>query len=219
MLAVVAHPDDESFALGAVLDRFARAGARTSVLCFTRGEASTLHGVEGALAEVRAGELQAAAGELGISDVRLLDHPDGGLSGVDAGALTAEVRSMAVDQAADGLLVFDPDGVTGHADHRRATAVAVSVGEELGIPVIGWTLPEAIARTLREELGVPFTGRDASEIDLVVPVDREGQRRAVQCHPSQAVPGSALWRRLELLGDREHLRWLVAEETGATADE
>jgi N-acetylglucosamine malate deacetylase 2 len=41
-----------------------------------------------------------------------------------------------------------------------------------------------------------------------VPVDRSLQLAAVACHPSQAVPGSVLWRRLELLGDEEHLRWL-----------
>lgn len=33
VLAVVAHPDDESFALWAVLARFAAAGATVSVLC------------------------------------------------------------------------------------------------------------------------------------------------------------------------------------------
>jgi len=37
VLAVVAHPDDESFGLGAVLASFAETGARVSVLCFTRG--------------------------------------------------------------------------------------------------------------------------------------------------------------------------------------
>lgn len=42
VLAVVAHPDDESFDLGAILDTVVAAGGRASVLCFTRGEASTL---------------------------------------------------------------------------------------------------------------------------------------------------------------------------------
>ena len=37
---------------------------------------------------------------------------------------------------------------------------------------------------------------------------RERQLQAVACHPSQALPGSVLWRRLELLGDHEHLRYL-----------
>ena len=53
-----------------------------------------------------------------------------------------------------------------------------------------------------------FFGRDATELDLVITVTRERQREAVSCHPSQAVPGSALWRRLELQGDTEHLMWL-----------
>ena len=39
-------------------------------------------------------------------------------------------------------------------------------------------------------------------------LDRTRQFAAVACHPSQAVPGSLLWRRLELLGDIEYLRWL-----------
>jgi hypothetical protein len=45
VLAVVAHPDDESFGLGAILDAFNRAASRTAVLCLTHGEASPVHGV------------------------------------------------------------------------------------------------------------------------------------------------------------------------------
>jgi hypothetical protein len=41
-----------------------------------------------------------------------------------------------------------------------------------------------------------------------VSVDRAVQLKAVACHVSQAVPGSVMWRRIELLGDHEHLRWL-----------
>ncbi len=208
VLAVVAHPDDESFGLGAVLSTFVSSGARVSVLCFTHGEASTVHGVEGPLAGIRAGELTGAAGELGLSDVRLLSYPDGGLAGVDADGLAAAVRVMADDVAADGFVAFDPSGVTGHPDHTAATAVAMRVAEERGVSVLGWTIPESVAARLRTDLGVPFRGHEPEEIDLVVEVDRSGQRRAVECHPSQAVPGSALWARLDLLGDREYLRWL-----------
>jgi hypothetical protein len=65
-----------------------------------------------------------------------------------------------------------------------------------------------VAAALNGELGTTFVGRAPEEIDLVVTVDRVAQLEAVHAHPSQAVPGSAVWRRLELLGDREHLRWL-----------
>jgi LmbE family N-acetylglucosaminyl deacetylase len=208
VLAVVAHPDDESFGLGAVLSAFADAGAAVSVLCFTHGEASTLHGVEGDLAALRADELAAAAKVLGLRDVTLLDRPDGGLAGVEPAELDAAVRRAAADVAAEGLIGFDLTGVTGHPDHAAATASAVRTAERLDVPVLGWTLPLAVAERLRREHGAPFDGQADAAIDLVVPVDRTTQLEAVGCHPSQAVPGSVLWRRLELLGDTEHLRWL-----------
>ncbi|HEX3003984.1 MAG TPA: PIG-L deacetylase family protein [Angustibacter sp.] len=208
VLAVVAHPDDESFGLGAVLSAFADAGAAVSVLCLTHGEASTLHGVEGDLAAVRAEELTAAAKVLGLRDVTLLAHPDGGLAGVEPAALDAAVLRAAADVAAEGLIGFDLTGVTGHPDHAAATAAALRAAERLDVPVIGWTLPLSVAERLRREHGAPFDGHADTDIDLVVTVDRTTQLDAVGCHPSQAVPGSVLWRRLELLGDREHLRWL-----------
>lgn len=210
-LVVVAHPDDESFGLGAVLTRFVDAGAAPSVLCFTHGEASTLHGRPGDLRVVRAEELQNAARLLGIASVDLLDEPDGGLAGLDPGRLEAVAQRTARTVGADGLLAFDLDGVTGHPDHHAATLAAVAAGTALGLGVLGWTLPTAVSRTLIAETGAPFVGRPPEQIDLVIEVRRERQLQAVRAHPSQAVPGSVLWRRLELLGDREHLRWLVAE--------
>ena len=45
----------------AVLAAFATGGAEVSVLCFTHGEASTLHGVDGDLFDLRADELAAAS--------------------------------------------------------------------------------------------------------------------------------------------------------------
>ena len=47
VLAVVAHPDDESFGLGAVLSALVIGDVRASVICFTHGEASALHGTRG----------------------------------------------------------------------------------------------------------------------------------------------------------------------------
>ena len=99
MLAVVAHPDDESFGLGAVLDAFERAGTRISVLCLTHGEASTVHGVAGDLAEVRGRELAAAARILGVADFTLRDYPDGALNQVRRSRLVGEVIEGQVQPA------------------------------------------------------------------------------------------------------------------------
>lgn len=206
VLAVVAHPDDESFGLGALLSTFADAGATVSVLCFTRGEASTLHGVDGDLSRIREGELRAAASELGIRQVELKSHPDGDLSGVELGTLVDDVRANLDAAEADGVIVFDLDGVTGHPDHSRASEAALVAAHEHRIPVLGWTVPADVATALNAEYGASFTGHEDSDVDVVVTVDRARQFKAVACHPSQAVPGSVLWRRLALTGDREYLR-------------
>jgi N-acetylglucosamine malate deacetylase 2 len=208
ILAVVVHPDDESFGLGAVLAGFADAGTAVAVLCFTHGESSTLHGIEGDLASVRAGELAGAARVLGVDPARLVDYPDGALTGVDVDDLSAHVPDLADEVGADGLLVFDTDGVTGHPDHARATLAALAAADSLGLAVLGWTVPKSVAAALNQEYDAAFTGHDPHGIDLVVTLDRTRQLAAVACHPSQAVPGSLLWRRLELLGDIEYLRWL-----------
>ncbi|MFP5335794.1 MAG: PIG-L deacetylase family protein [Actinomycetes bacterium] len=211
VLAVVAHPDDESFGLGGLLGQEASDGATTGVLCLTHGEASTLHGVEGDLHAVRDTELRDAAAELGVTWVRLTDHPDGALADVPTGSLDRDVEDAVAAFAPDVLLVFDDTGITGHPDHVAATAAAVRVAERRGLPVLAWTIPTAVAETLNAELGTAFVGVGSDVVDEVRPVDRDRQLRAVHAHPSQAVPGSAVWRRLELLGGHEHLRWLRAE--------
>lgn len=208
VLAVVAHPDDESFGLGAVLAAFVESGSAVAILCFTQGETSTLHGVEGDLASLRAAELSEAARQLSAGPVRLLDYPDGALTAVDLQHLSRHVVKLARDVRADGLLVFDNNGVTGHPDHVRATAAALAAADRAGLPVLGWTVPTTVATALDTEFGTAFTGYQPDDIDLVVTVDRTRQLAAVACHSSQTVPGSVLWRRLDLLGDHENLRWL-----------
>ena len=209
VVAVVAHPDDESFGLGAILSTFAANGAEVSVLCLTHGEASTLHGVDGDLATVRARELGDAADALGVHHVKLLDYPDGALAPISLDTLAKQASDFAREASADGLVAFCSDGVTGHPDHVRATEVAGLTAELLGLGALAWTLPADVARVLAEESGAAFGGRPEGQIDIVLEVDRTAQLRAARCHPSQAVPGSVLWRRLDLLGDREYLRWLV----------
>jgi N-acetylglucosamine malate deacetylase 2 len=141
-------------------------------------------------------------------DVTLLAYPDGGLPDVDLDELAAHVATAAHDVGVDGIIGFDLTGVTGHPDHAHASAAAVRAANTLDLPVLGWTVPARVAEQLRDEHGAPFDGHPETEIDLVVTVDRTRQLEAVACHSSQAVPGSVMWRRIELLGDKEHLRWL-----------
>jgi LmbE family N-acetylglucosaminyl deacetylase len=215
VLAIGAHPDDESFGLGAVLTMFAEAGTRIAMLSFTHGEASTLGGVAGNLGRIRAGELAAASRVLGVERSELLAYPDGGLAEQPLEELAEHVGEQAQAVCADGLLVFDRGGITGHPDHERATEAAVAAADRVGLPVLAWAVPVSVASRLNAEFGTTFVGRADSALDIVLRVNRHRQRRAIAEHRSQAAANPVLRRRLELLGDREWLRWLRRDTAGA----
>lgn len=182
------------------------------MLCFTHGEASTLHGdVPGDLARVRAAELAAAADILGVRRTRLLSYPDGALADIAGDELADRVREVAAEVRPSHLLVFDEWGVTGHPDHVHATRAAVLTARGPGLPVLGWTVPETVARALNTEFGTAFRGRRPGEIDWTLPVDRTRQWRAIAAHASQSSDNPVLRRRLELLGNVEHLLALRLE--------
>ncbi len=213
VLAVCAHPDDESFGLGATLAHLTGLGADVAVLCFTHGEASTLGKWSGPLREIRSSELAAAAAELGVGRVELLDYPDGALSTVPLALLSGEVERLACDVGAGLVLVFDEAGITGHPDHVRATEAALAASVD--VPVLAWSLPQQIAAMLASELGLTFLGRQPDEMHIALQVDREAQRRAISRHTSQCTDNPVVWRRLELQGDKEFLRWLRRPEQAA----
>jgi len=139
-LVVVAHPDDETFGLGALIDRLTASGAAVHVLCFTCGEASTLNENDSDLSQARASELQRAGSALGVAAVTLANYPDSRLAGIPPGELAAQVTRLADRTRPDGLLVFDDTGITGHPDHQAATRAAVHAAGAAGLPVLAWTL-------------------------------------------------------------------------------
>lgn len=206
VLAVCAHPDDESFGLGAILDTFGDQGTSVSLLCFTDGAASTLGADGSPLAERRRAELRCAAETLELSGIHMSDHADGKLCDVPIAQLAAEVTEQANRVDADLLVVFDDGGITGHADHICATRAALEATP--GLAVLAWALPERVADALDAEFSAGFVGRPDTEIDMVLSVDRRRQRRAIRCHTSQFQDNPVLDRRLELSGDTESLRWL-----------
>lgn len=207
MLAVCAHPDDETFGLGAVLAALVDTGSTVEALCFTRGEASTL-GPADHSREIRAAELDDAARVLGLRRYELLTYPDGQLTDIPVAVLAAHVVTTARRRGSGLLVVFDEGGVTGHPDHEQATRAALVAADHLDIGVLAWAVRAPVAAALNNELGTHFQGRCAVEIDLTIPVDRDRQRRAIASHRSQSTNNPVLWRRLELSGRTEPLRWL-----------
>jgi len=210
VLAVSAHPDGESSGLGPVLDAFMVAGIKVEVVCLTHGQAWQLPGAPGDLAALRGVELAAAEDVLGPVRAKMQDCPDGALGKVCQTKLADEVVAAADSFHPDGLLAFDTPEATGRLDHVAATAVALLAGQTLGLPVLGWSLRGTVAKQLCQEFGASATGARDEEVDLRVTVDRARRRLASHAHQSKAPPGSARWRRLEMLAETGSLRWLRA---------
>jgi LmbE family N-acetylglucosaminyl deacetylase len=130
VLAVFAHPDDESLACGGMLARLADAGARVVLMCASRGERGSLRGParDDELGDVRAAEMREAARALGVSELLLLDHPDGDLHWAHVAELHADIVLTIRHHEPAAVVTFGEDGLYWHADHiavheRTLTAV------------------------------------------------------------------------------------------------
>jgi LmbE family N-acetylglucosaminyl deacetylase len=133
LLAVLAHPDDESFGMGGTLALYARQGVEVHLVCATRGEAGDvdpqLMGSFDTIAALRESELRCAAQHLGLSGVHFLDYRDSGMAGSSDNqhplALAAQpVEAVAAKVATylrrlqpQVVLTFDPIGGYHHPDH------------------------------------------------------------------------------------------------------
>jgi len=208
VLAVIAHPDEASSGLGAILDAFMVAGVIVEVLCLTHGQVWTLTGAPGDLATLRGAERASAADVLGPVRVMMKDCPDGCLGELCQTKLAAEVIAAADSSHPDGLLAFYTVAGAGRLDHMAATSAALLAAETLGLPVLGWTLLETIAAQLSQEFGARVTGSPGEEVDLRLNVDRARQRVASHTEGSPALPGSAQWGPIQLLAGTGSLRWL-----------
>ena len=130
VLAVFAHPDDESLACGGTLARLAAAGARVVLVCASRGERGSVAGPvrDDALGRIRSREFAEAGRTLGLSTVILLDHPDGDLRWAHVPELHADIIAAIQGFNPAAVITFGEDGLYWHQDHiavheRTTTAV------------------------------------------------------------------------------------------------
>lgn len=138
LLAVLAHPDDESLGFGGTFAKYAAEGIETFLVTATCGELGRFgpRGERGDPAEVgrvREAELRAAAGVLGIREVSVLGFPDGGVDSVPAGTAIRAIVSHIRRIQPHVLVTFGPEGAYGHPDHiaisQFATAAAVCAAD------------------------------------------------------------------------------------------
>jgi LmbE family N-acetylglucosaminyl deacetylase len=126
LMAVLAHPDDESLGFGGTLAKYAAEGVDVVLLTATRGEAGRFRGRPAgdrehpgplALAEIREAELRAAASVLGVREVSVLGYPDLHLDQSHPGDVIDRIAHHLRRIRPDVVVTFGPDGAYGHPDH------------------------------------------------------------------------------------------------------
>src|SRR5262249_60581537 len=130
----------------------------------------------------------------------------------------AHVTALTARHHLDGLLAFDDTGITGHPDHRAATAAAVLAGTTAGLPVLAWVLPAGVADQLRAETGHPFAGRPPGQVDFRISVDRASQRRGRPLAARPRSRRSGLWPRGGPPGGRGPVRWFLPPDPATASD-
>ena len=140
LLAVFAHPDDESFGTGGTLAYYAHNGVEVYLICATRGEVGEvdpkyLSGKQ-SIGELRENELRCATQCLGLKSVTFLGYRDSGMAGSVENQHPNALASQSVEKVVreiaqhirllrpDVVITFDPNGGYRHPDHiaiHRAT--------------------------------------------------------------------------------------------------
>ncbi|MEU4690736.1 mycothiol conjugate amidase Mca [Actinoplanes sp. NPDC023714] len=149
LLAVHAHPDDESSKGAATLARYAAAGHDVLVATCTGGEAGDILNpamdraeIRGRLPEIRRAELAAAVGVLGVRQ-RSLGFVDSGwpegdpppvaahtFAGLPLAETTAALVRLIREFRPHVLVTYDEIGGYPHPDHVRSHEVAVAAFDE-----------------------------------------------------------------------------------------
>jgi LmbE family N-acetylglucosaminyl deacetylase len=144
LLAVFAHPDDETFGAGGVMALAASQGHPVWVICATNGDEGGLADDEGDHAmdpEIRRDELRCACDALGIEPPIFLGYRDSGMENwtPKPGAFVLADRDEIVERVIEEIrrlrpavvVTFDPGGGYGHPDHRRISDVATAAFEQI----------------------------------------------------------------------------------------
>ncbi len=200
LLAVFAHPDDESFAAGGTLARYAAAGAVVRLVTATRGEAGrgrTDPVLRGALREQ---ELRRAAQVLGVKNLRILGYSDGRLARADRPLLVSRLVALFRDLRPQVVITFGPDGISGHPDHTaigEATTEAFSLAGRAGYTAgpgsedlkphqplrLFHVAASPATRECCRKGDAGFAAAGLTAVDIAA--FREVKVRAMQCHASQ----------------------------------
>jgi N-acetylglucosamine malate deacetylase 2 len=184
MLVILAHPDDESFAVGGTLAKYAQEGVQIVLLCATSGEAGIKGEPPEQAGEIRKQELKQAASHLGI-EVHFLGYQDGKLADENPSVLLDHVSCWIGLVQPQVILTFGPDGISGHPDHVTISNIVTQAVDRF-YPKVR-LLYIAPSEATAYGCGIPFLDKEHSEGIVAIDIsDHKFQKLlAIQSHKSQ----------------------------------
>ncbi len=120
LLAVFAHPDDESFGPGATLAKYGKSGVEVHILMATKGEAGQNHAIKNRdkkISEIRKQEAINASKILGAKKIEFLGFIDGELKQNNYHKLAEKIIEKINSFKPDVIMTFENRGISGHIDH------------------------------------------------------------------------------------------------------
>ncbi|MHA3700906.1 PIG-L deacetylase family protein [Jatrophihabitans sp. YIM 134969] len=222
VVALHAHPDDESLLTGGTLATLSANGHRVVLIVATDGGNGLTGASTGDLGARRTTELAQAASVLGVHRIVRLGYTDSGSTGaepdgfcqIDVGVVADRVCEVLREEDADLLLGYDREGGYGHPDHRHVHTVAEVAAQRSGTRLLHAT----VDRTWLDR-GMRLAGRfhllpdgvdprsaldwycDPGQITHRVRARRAAplKRRALRCHASQMQGADTAVRTVQLL--------------------
>lgn len=192
LAAVLAHPDDESFAIGGTLARYAHQGVDVHLIVATLGEAGISGKSAPEAAAIRRTELQRACNALGVKQIHYLEFQDGRLAQIHDTKGHARLEATLRHLTPDVVITFGPDGISGHPDHvtvsRWTTAVFDKLSKEADGP--GRLYYIAPSEATQQGCGIAPPAEDVGGPVAFIDVGDhlEEKVRAAQQHASQNPP-------------------------------
>jgi LmbE family N-acetylglucosaminyl deacetylase len=160
VVALAAHPDDESLGCAGTLALLADGGARVTVVFATDGEGTRGSALEPAeTGRLRTAEAREACGLLGVRDVRFLGLPDGGLPGRTQ-ELGAGLAPLLAELAPD--LVLLPWFLDGHPDHEALSVALAGAGLPPDTQVWGYETWTPLPATRIVDITATFPRKEAA---------------------------------------------------------
>ena len=155
LMAVHAHPDDESSSTGGVLATYSAEGIRTVVVTCTNGEFGDAPGGikpgqdghdEATVAQIRLAELSQATKLLGVTNLELLGYHDSGMPewdyrnrpdafcNVPLEVISGRIAELIERYRPQVVITYDDKGMYQHPDHVHASLSAQAAVAATGIP-------------------------------------------------------------------------------------